>query len=165
MPWRRASQLAACSSQAVALRGRAPPRGGLSAEGSRSDLPQAVKKLGHVQLWYANSYAIRGLFLRVHGNVRNVGFWDVTTEKRWGAAPRCMQAIKSHFPTLISPPLAPPPQKSEYGTHTGPYSPWQPYNRALRAKTLLAHMYIAAKALFRGGGTISALCYAPAAAD
>ena len=46
-----------------------------------------------------------------------------------------------------------------------PYSPWQPYNRALRAKTFLAHMYIAAKALFRGGGTISALCYAPAAAD
>ena len=45
---------------------------------SRSQLSTAV-------LWYANSYAIRGLFLRVHGNVRNVGFWDVTTEKRWGA--------------------------------------------------------------------------------
>ena len=95
-------------------RGRARP--------ARARKPRAERNPLREKLWPSEPYAIRGLFLRVHGNVRNVGFWDVTTEKRWGAAPRCMQAIKSHFPTLITHLLAHPPQKSQYRggcTHTG----------------------------------------------
>ena len=63
--------------------------------------------------------------------------------------------------TTLSP--APPPQNLQYGTLSSPYSPWQPYIRTLRATTLLIHMCITTKALFRGGENTSALFYAPAA--
>ena len=57
--------------------------------------------------------------------------------------------------TTLSP--APPPQNLQYETLSGPYSPWQPYIRMLRATTLLAHMQLATKVSFRGSGTILAL--------
>ena len=58
---------------------------------------------------------------------------------------------------------APPPQNLQYGTHTDPYSPWQPYICALRTKTLPIHMYITTRALFQGSEIILALWHVPAA--